>query len=109
MTEPVMVTAPVERGGERVGRWRRLLGGLGWAVTFLAIYTTTNLSARIGLDAVGISTTAIPRPSGDPENPPGQFVAIIGSGAFGVLATVALRRWCQRGSAPGAAAVEAVR
>lgn len=102
MTEPVTVAAPVEvgeavGGGERDGRWMRRLGWLGWAFTFAAIYTTTELVMRIGFDAVGISTTAIPRASGDPKNPPGEFVAIVGSVAFGALATVALRRWCQRG------------
>ena len=114
MTEPATVTGTVEvgddavDGGERIGRWMRVLGGIGWAFTFLTIYTTTHLVVRIGFDAVGISTTAIPQPSGDPKNPPGQFVAILGSVAVGVLATVALRGWCHRGKSERDAPVEVV-
>ena len=74
-------------------RWRKVVGAVGWFVTFAAIYSVARALARIALDVVGISTTAIPSSSGDPENPPGQLGAILVAAAAAVGGSLVLRRW----------------
>ena len=75
--------------------WMKVLGGLGWLITFLAIFLTTQLVVQLALEAVGVDTTATGPTGGfrDEKNPPGQVVALLAGLAVGVLGTLLLRRW----------------
>lgn len=82
----------------RASRWIKALGGLGWLLTFVVIYSFTHLVLRLGLEAIGVETTPTGATSGDEKNPPGQVVGILGALAIGLLATLLLRRWSRSGT-----------
>ena len=79
--------------------WRKALGGLGWVLTFLAIYSTTELVLRLALEAVGVDTTVTGPTGGDEKNPPGQVLALLSALAVGALGTWLLRSWYRSGPA----------
>jgi hypothetical protein len=79
--------------GDEVAWWRKVLGGLGWLIAFVAIFSTTQLVLRLALEAVGVDTTVAGPTGGDEKNPPGQYVALFAALAVGVLGTLLLWRW----------------
>jgi hypothetical protein len=87
-------------GGEQVAWWSKVLGGLGWLIAFLAIFSTTGLVLRLVLEAVGVDTTVAGPTGGDEKNPPGQYVALLAALAVGVLGTLLLRRWYHSAPTP---------
>ena len=72
----------------------------GWFITFIAIYSTTQVALQLALAAVGVNAVVVGDTAEwtmqDEKNPVGQVVAILGALAVGLGITFLLHRWYSR-------------